>query len=213
MDIIATDKKPLLVSTMTGKLAGLAALSFDTLSNDYCSKMRQTDAICSKCYSAAMLQGVRKNCRPAWANNQELLSARVLSDAELLEIIRGARGASLLTDYLRISAHGEIVNFTMLVNLMRLAALLPSTKFVWWTKRKELLSRYLREGLEVPSNVKLIYSNPVVDRVKRTPPKGFSAVFNVVSKNSKETVNCFKKCRECMLCYSGDEKVIVERIK
>lgn len=46
--IIATDKKQragVHVSTMTGKLAGIQAINTNTLTNEFCSTMRETGAI------------------------------------------------------------------------------------------------------------------------------------------------------------------------
>ena len=50
------------ISNMTGKLKGFKALNTNTLSNDYCMKMYNSgkdNVICTKCYSAEMLQGMR----------------------------------------------------------------------------------------------------------------------------------------------------------
>lgn len=69
--------------------------------------------------------------------------------------------------------------------------------------------------METPSNVILIYSNPKVDKVIKTVPKGFHKVFNVVSSEEVAEINCgARKCLECQRCYSFDTtSVIVEKKK
>ena len=65
------------ISNMTGKLAGFKALNTNTLTNDYCIKMASCgdeSIICKHCYSMEMLQGLRKNCAPAWQANSDILS-------------------------------------------------------------------------------------------------------------------------------------------
>ena len=69
------------ISKMTGKLADFRALNTNTLTNDFCMKMYSSgkpDLICTKCYSAEMLQGLRKNCAPAWQQNSDTLSGGII---------------------------------------------------------------------------------------------------------------------------------------
>ena len=69
----------LTISNMTGKLEGFKAISTNTLTNEFCQKMynsKKENIICTKCYSMEMLQGMRKNCAPAWQRNSDALSSR-----------------------------------------------------------------------------------------------------------------------------------------
>jgi hypothetical protein len=203
--IIATDKKQragVHVSTMTGKLQGIQAINTNTLTNAFCSTMRETDAICGACYSAAMLSGSRKNCVPAFEHNSALLSSRELQPAELPAI-----NASIF----RFHGHGELINALHLRNLYAIAEHNPSTIFALWTKRRDVI----RKGGARPDNVVLIYSNPSLDRVMQRPPAGFDRVFNNVRAAYTGPANCTgQKCADCRACYQhGGETVIIEHAK
>ena len=67
-------------SKMTGKLKGIPALNTNTLTNEYCTKMRSTETICKVCYSASMLEGSRKNCAPSWEKNSKALESIIPLD-------------------------------------------------------------------------------------------------------------------------------------
>ncbi len=200
--IIATDNAQVRISTMSGKLAGFQAINTNTLSNSFCSLMRQTDAICSACYSAAMLSGSRKNCVPAFEHNSALLSGSPLTDRQLPVI--NAR-------YFRFHGHGELINATHLENLYRIAEHNPGTMFALWTKRRALI----RLGRARPANLILIYSNPSLQKVMRKAPARFDKVFNNVPKDYTGAANCTgQKCAECLACYTRDgADVIVEHAK
>lgn len=202
--MIATDKKRfgVHVSTMTGKLAGIQAINTNTLTNNFCSAMRNTDAICGACYSAAMLSGSRKNCVPAFEHNSQLLSSRELQSREL-PVINAA--------IFRFHGHGELINTLHLRNLYAIARHNPQTMFALWTKRQALI----RTGPARPANMILIYSNPSLDRVMKAPPKGFDKVFNNVTSGYEGAANCTgQKCIECLACYRhGGETVIIEHAK
>ena len=200
--IIATDSAQVRISTMSGKLEGLQAINTNTLSNSFCSLMRQTDAICSACYSAAMLSGSRKNCVPAFEHNSALLSGSPLTDRQLPVI--NAR-------YFRFHGHGELINGTHLENLYRIAEHNPGTTFALWTKRRDLI----RSGRARPANLLLIYSNPSLQKVMRKAPARFDKVFNNVPKDYTGPANCTgQKCAECLACYTWEgEDVIVEHAK
>jgi hypothetical protein len=202
--LIATDKKRagVHISTMTGKLLGIQAINTNTLSNNFCSAMRNTDSICAACYSAAMLSGSRKNCVPSFEHNSVLLSARDLTPEELPTI-----NAAIF----RFHGHGELINPVHLRNLYAIARHNPQTTFALWTKRRALV----RLGQVRPDNVVLIYSNPSLDRIMQKPPKGFDRVFNNVPASYTGPANCTgQKCIECLVCYQhGGEAVIVEHAK
>jgi len=130
------------ISTLTGKLKGFNAINTNTLSNDFCSKMRQTDAICRECYSASMLQGVRKNCEAPWQRNSDILSTRVLEMDEL---------PTINAHSFRFHAHGELINATHFNNYINIARKNPYTTFALWTKRINLVKDF-----QIPDNLIMI---------------------------------------------------------
>ena len=202
--ILATDKarSGVHISTMTGKLAGIQAINTNTLTNKFCGTMRNTDAICGACYSAAMLTGSRKNCVPAFEHNSALLSSRELAPRELPAI-----NAAIF----RFHGHGELITTLHLRNLYAIAGHNPATVFALWTKRRDLI----RRGGARPDNVVLIYSNPSLDRVMQRPPAGFDRVFNNVRADYAGPANCTgQRCIDCRACYQhGGETVIIEHAK
>lgn len=200
--MIITDSAQVRISTMSGKLEGLQAINTNTLTNSFCSLMRQTDAICSACYSAAMLSGSRKNCVPAFEHNSALLSGALLTDRQLPVI--NAR-------YFRFHGHGELINGTHLENFYRIAEYNPATTFALWTKRRDLI----RSGRARPANLILIYSNPSLQKVMRKAPARFDKVFNNVPAAYTGPANCTgQRCADCLACYTREgADVIVEHAK
>ena len=189
------------ISKMTGKLAGLLAVNTNTVTNPFCMSMAKTDTVCGKCYSHKMLSTYRKGCQKAFQSNSELLSSSIIP-AEDLPVFNSL--------YVRLHAHGELINDIHFTNFIRIADKNPKTTFALWTKRNDIVSRFPRT---LPHNLILIYSNPFIDNVMDAPPTGFDKVFNVVSKDT-EAVNCgAKKCMECLLCYKSKEACIVEKLK
>ena len=201
--LIATERAASVhISTMTGKLAGIFAVNTNTLTNTFCSRMRGTTAICSVCYSAAMLQGSRKNCAPAFERNSVLLSAALIP-AERLPVINAA--------IFRFHGHGELINPTHLENFYRIAEKNPATTFSLWTKRRDLI----RSGRAAPANFILIYSNPSLSKLMTKPPARFDKVFNNVKVDYAGPANCTgQRCIDCRICYTqGGENVVIEHVK
>ncbi len=195
------------ISTLTGKLKGFQAINTNTLSNSFCSKMSQTDAICKDCYSRSMLQGIRKNCVKPWENNSVLLSSSILDTADL-PIINAHS--------FRFHAHGELINDRHLVNLFNIAKHNPFTTFALWTKRKDLVNTLLLTQTK-PDNLILIFSNASTKRLLNKVPVNFDKVFNASKTGNvsdSQTKCTGKSCIDCMACYRiNDHKIIVEKIK
>jgi len=195
------------VSKMSGKLIDIPAINTNTLSNEYCVKMKESDSICKHCYSHNMLETFRKNCVPAFQHNSEMLS-----EAELIPAMLPRVNSA----YFRFNGHGELINETHLINIMAICEKNPHTSFALWTKRKNIVNGLLRKRSK-PNNLILVYSNPKIDCVQTEPPKHFDKVFNNVSKPVYKSIeNCTgQKCIECLACYRKDSgvNVIVEKVK
>ena len=196
-------------SKMTGKLEGLTAISTNTITNSFCIKMNgsnKKNQICTKCYSHTMLKSYRKNMQPCLERNSQLLSSSILPMDEL---------PSLLVLYIRINAHGELINRNHFVNIINIAIKNPNTNVVLWTKRKNLVIKTLEE-IGKPDNLILIYSNPIISNILYVRPKFFDKTFNNVLENENITEqNCTgQKCKDCLLCYTfNDTTTIVEKVK
>jgi hypothetical protein len=195
-------------SVMTGKLLGLKAISTNTLTNAYCYKQFHSavETICKNCYSYIMLESYRKNMQACLERNSKLLSGSVLHDQQL---------PTIMEIYYRFQAHGELINMNHLVNLMNIAKKNPLTTFALWTKRNDLIQKYLKNN-EKPKNLILIYSNPKKSKIMSKPPKHFDKTFNTVLEHEhKELQNCTgQKCKDCLACYKFNNiDTIVEKVK
>jgi hypothetical protein len=202
--------QPIHISVMTGKLDGLRAISTNTRTNAYCIKQNASgdaDNICTKCYSHTMLSSYRKNMQPALQRNSDALSARMLGAHEIPRILDAV---------FRFDAHGELINDTHLQNLCTIAAHNPRTSFALWTKRNDIVSKHFRSNPK-PDNLILIYSNPKISSIMRSPPRYFDRTFNnVLEHEFVDRQNCTgQKCADCLLCYTPGNGVttIVEKVK
>lgn len=201
------------ISKMTGKLEGFQAISTNTMTNKYCSDQNakavanNTDNICGDCYSWSMLRTYRKNMAPALQRNSDLLSSRPLNPQEVPRINAVA---------FRFSAHGELINYQHMDNLMRIVNENPWCTFTLWTKRTDIVFRWLKDN-DKPANFILIYSNPKKSHIMSKPPKFFDKTFNNVLKHEDvDKQNCTgQKCKDCMVCYTigNDTTTIVEAVK
>lgn len=195
------------MSVMSGKLQGVIALNTNTVTNPFCIKeysKKDPDNICSFCYSHNMLNTFRKNCQPSFQRNSDILASDKPIDTERIPKIN----ASIV----RFHGHGELINDNHFINLCTIAKEYPNTTFALWTKRIDIVRP---NRSHVPDNMILVYSNPKIDRVMKSPPRGFHRVFNNVTDKYRGNANCTgQKCIDCQLCYRFDtDKVIVEHVK
>tara|TARA_Y100000996_G_C22535709_1_gene648191 strand:- start:492 stop:1139 length:648 start_codon:yes stop_codon:yes gene_type:complete len=200
------------LSKMTGKLDGLHAISTNTVTNKFCQKMNASNKdnqICTICYSHNMLKSYRKNMQSALQRNSDLL-AQSLRYEDLPFYIHA---------FMRINAHGELINDNHFINIILIARKNPHCTFALWTKRKDIVNRVFKQysnSHRPPVNLILVYSNPTINKVMYDPPKHFHKVFNNVEYEHKTgEQNCTgQKCIDCMLCYHhNDTSVIIEAIK
>jgi hypothetical protein len=62
----------------TGKLNGIPSINTSVLNNTFCSKMRESDAVCNKCYASRMEQRYT-NLHLAIEKNDSILSWQLIS--------------------------------------------------------------------------------------------------------------------------------------
>lgn len=187
-----------------GKMEGIHSINTPSTDNPFCQMMRKTDSICKACY-AFQLEGFRKQMLPAFRRNAKALTDKAFKP-EILNYLT-----------IRFHSYGELINSTHMKNFFKIALINPSTFFGFWTKRENFIQRYLKAGGIIPSNVNMIFSNPKVNHERKTPPKGFDKVFNVFTREYAENngieINCGKrKCKDCMLCYTKNDVVVINEI-
>jgi hypothetical protein len=177
----------------TGKLCGMCSLNTNTTTNAFCIAMHNSPderVICKTCYSMRMLRTCRKNCAPAWQHNSDQLEFE-LQDWQL---------PRLNELYFRFDSHGELLNETHFLNLLRICEVNPKTTFALYTKRHKLVIRAL-EKHSLPDNLILVYSNPFKDRVTGHKPKHFHKVFNTTTERHSSDNCSGRTCIECLNCY------------
>ena len=187
------------------KMAGVFSINTPSSENPFCFQMSKTDAICKSCY-AMRYEAFRPNLKPAFKRNMVLLRSKKYKPEKFASF-----------RFMRLHSYGELFGYVHFTNFVKLALHNPKTNFTLWTKRKNVIQSYLVKGGIIPSNLFLVYSNPIIDKEVKRVPKGFTKVFNVFTKKGSEnvTINCgSKKCLDCKLCYtSNDIKVINEHKK
>ncbi len=189
-------------ASKTGKLQGIDSINTSSLSNEFCQKMADShNSICNNCYSNK-LSKIYANLDIKLNYNSDLLSSGFISLDKLPKI------NSLV---FRFSSYGELINKTHFINLLNITLINPQTRFVLWTKRKDIVKNGLKNR-PLPDNFKLIYSSPVKNKISKLP-EYFSKVFTVFDKNQSIDINCGgKKCINCMICYTDNSIVYVNEV-
>ena len=191
------------VTKGSAKMEGIYSINTPSSENPFCQMMAKSDAICRSCY-AMRFESFRKHLVPAFKRNMKLL----LSKDYIPEMFS--------FKFMRLHSYGELFGYVHFVSFVKLAVFNKDTNFTLWTKRKHIIHDYLRKGGIIPSNLFLVYSNPVIDNEVKRVPKGFNKVFNVFTKEGSENVeiNCGnKKCIDCRLCYTSNSVSVINEHK
>lgn len=189
---------------MSGKLKGIRSISTNTLTNPFCVAMNESNktTVCSYCYSHSMMKGFRKNIVPKHQYNSNLFTENTPITIPKIK-----------DEIFRFNAHGELINIHHLNHLVSIVNANPSTHFALWTKKYALVQEWLKTN-KCPQNMTLIYSNPKLDSIMFSPPKGFHKTFNNVTTKHPEENCTGQRCIDCRLCYSHNKTTtIVERLK
>lgn len=190
------------VSTHQGKLEGILSISTSTLDNKFCKSI--PEPICSYCY-ARRLEILRPSLHHILAKNSEILSSGQLPDDLLPRFQSG--------QYVRFNSFGELINEAHLQNLLSICRVNPDTHFALWTKRVDLLP----QSKPKPPNLTVVYSwgplDPPDSYLNAIPStwKWVDHIFAVYTKPSP-AINCFGKCKDCLLCYKPDGPRIIREL-
>jgi hypothetical protein len=193
---------------MSGKMTGFSSLNTSTLANQFCQAMiKAKKTVCAPCY-AARAEKRYKTAQIAFEKNGEILSQSILDPYVLPQINAVA---------FRFSAYGELINMNHMVNLMNIAKKNHRTTFTLWTKRHDIVFKYLRD-FEKPKNCIFIYSSSTLNKIAPLRA-GFDKVFTVYDKKYAQEnnidINCgSKKCIDCMTCYTpGNKTIFIKELK
>ena len=198
------------ISEMSGKLKGIQAINTNPLSNLFCQSMNASgndNCICTHCYSCSMLLAYRKNCIPSFEYNSFHLRQDSFNENDIPKFNKK-------NDIIRLHAYGELQNATHLKNLLKIVEVSPEKTFSLYTKRLDIINDVL--GItQTPSNLILVFSNPLIDAPILVVPKYFHKVFNVLRATNLNKINCgSKNCNSCRNCYDKTKtNILYEMIK
>lgn len=187
----------------SGKMLDIQSINTSTLQNGFCSKMRDSDSVCRKCY-AATYEKMRPALENALLRNHAALSSGILPLSDL---------PFINAQFFRVNSFGELINAIHFKNILNMAMKNSHCQVVLWTKRKDLINKVLSVR-EKPVNLTLIYSSPVINTSAKLP-RYFDKVFTVYDKNHKNAshINCGgKSCNDCQLCYTVNDTVYINEI-
>ena len=195
------------ISKGSGKLELINSISTNTLTNDYCTKQaKNVNSICNVCYSQKSLKTFRKNMVNVLDRNSRLLSEQLIQKSLL---------PTIFNSYFRFNSHGELINLIHLENLVNIAKKNKHCNFTLWSKRFDLITIFF-DSHKKPKNLFLVYSNSKLNSPINKPIKYFDKTFNNITKDKVNDfkINCFSKCKDCLLCYTKNKTVtIIEKVK
>lgn len=198
-------------SVSTGKLTGICTINTDPQDNIFCTAMEKRgkndkNLICGQCYAFHNLRSFRKSCTPRFRNNGRLLRTK-LNDSQLPSFSPG--------EIVRLSGYGEIHNLWHVENYFRMAEIHPHATFVLFTKRSNLVKKWLNCE-KPPENMILIRSSFKINIITVKPPFGFHKIFNVFTAEyaaeHKVDINCYGNCASCMRCYRKDGPSVINEV-
>ena len=188
-----------------GKLQGIQSINTNSLTNPFCKAMsKNRKNVCSKCYSNRLIS-FRKELGASLERNSILLSEKALKREQIPKI-------NAL--YFRLHSFGELINKVHFENFMRIASANPKTTFALWSKRIDLIQN---TRFDIPPNMIIIYSNPILNEYMKKPPMSFDKVFSVFTAEyaleNNININCgARNCLGCLNCYEFNHIGIINEV-
>lgn len=185
------------VSTMTGKMEGIPAISTDPRSNKNCQDNRKiAGSICHRCY-AHVATSYRVNLGACLSRNSAILSESTLKDQQIPRTV---------SRVFRFESHGDLINGRHLRNLVAICEANPGTTFTLWTKNYRIPETMFKTVAK-PANLILVYSSLMIGKpLKIAKFKYADKIFTVYAKDTTETMNCIQSCAKCLKCYTKSDR-------
>ena len=106
--------------------------------------------------------------------------------------------------FCRVHASGDIVNPRYLDMLVSIAIKLPNVKFMMYTKKYELINKYVEEIGEFPENMTIIFS--AWDGYKMDNRHNFPTSHVILKKGNEDAIPengflCNGECERCYKCW------------
>lgn len=191
---------------LTGKMAGMPAVTSSSLCNENCLKNSQIpNSVCQRCYTRKYLlsRPLMKDC---YQQNSNLLSSSLIPTKQLPFI-----NAKMC----RLESFGDVINITHLDNYVRLIRKNSHCNFALFTKRYTLITEYFKQKKQ-PKNLSIIISslllNNPLDATLFTDLNNLK-IFTVYEKayadKNKVVISCGKnKCVNCRKCFTPNRTPI-----
>ena len=207
--IITKPYKTITVSQqLTGKMAGMPAITTSLLCNENCSRLSSIiGTVCQKCYAIKYLNS-RPNVKRVYEENTKLLSSSLIPKNQL-PFINAA--------YCRLESFGDIVNATHLQNYINLVKKNNHCVFSLFTKNYTVVFDYFKKNKQ-PKNLSIVISSLLinepfnVDFLKETNlnnVKIFTVYTKAYANGNNVVINCGKtRCIDCLRCYKPSKTPI-----
>lgn len=195
--IYMSDGSELHLSTLSGKLEGFCSLSTSVWDNEFCQRKQCIKgSVCEKCY--AQSSRWKNTLKTPLLNNMRVLTKRLYKIQDFPYVPYSV---------LRLESHGDISNLTQARNYIRLAKRNPHCTFTIWTKNHTTLNMAISmEGK--PGNLICGVSSLFLNEPADTNYEWTNFIFTVYTADYATehniTINCPRKCKTCMKCYTPD---------
>ena len=193
---------------LTGKMAGMPAITTSLLCNENCNRLSNIiGTVCQKCYAIKYLNS-RPNVKRVYEENTKLLSSSLIPKNQL-PFINAA--------YCRLESFGDIVNATHLQNYINLVKKNNHCVFSLFTKNYTVVFNYFKKNKQ-PNNLSIVISSLLinepfnVDYLKETNlnnVKIFTVYTKAYANGNNVVINCGKtRCIDCLRCYKPSKTPI-----
>ena len=188
---------------LTGKMAGMPAITSSTLCNEYCAKLRAIPGtVCEKCYTLKYLQA-RPSVAQRYRENTELLSGGIIPIHQLPFI-----NAAMC----RLESFGDITGATHLQNYINLIKKNSHCMFSLFTKNYTVVFDYFKTHKQ-PKNLSIVISSLMLNTpfaIERCVGLKNLKIFTVYTKKYADKnnvpINCGKnRCIDCRRCYTKNK--------
>lgn len=151
-----------------------------------------------KCY-ARKLERIRRSVREAYRRNYELLCC----DPETYW--REVEAAVMMTAYFRFHVSGDIPDMQYLRKMIEVADRQKHCQILVFTKRFDLVNKYLDEQLSIPGNLHIIFSAWKGMKMENphSLPEAHVIFRDGTTTASKKAVPCGGNCATCAMTSGG----------
>ena len=168
-------------------------------------KTCRADAPCQKGCYAKKGTFIYPNAKESLANN--LLNYIMEPENYFQQIINYLNDNDICFRFFRWHASGDIVDYNYLLGIIEVAKAVPQTRFLCFTKKFNLVNKYLDKGFKIPQNLNIVFS--AWDNVfKVENPYNLPVTyvsFNNPERNADIPQNAFKctgDCSTCKICWN-----------